>query len=84
MQRSVSILGIAAIAAAFAFATPASAKSRQRAHAAPQSQYSQVAAATVAQNNPTCVYSYGQLIGCDPDPNIRQRLGQYNGYAAVK
>jgi len=71
MQRSASILVITAVGLAVALATPAVAKPRHQTAAGPQGQYNQLAAPA---HNPNCVYRGGNLIGCDPDPNVRQQL----------
>jgi hypothetical protein len=60
------LIALAALAAAFALAAPAEAAKRKSASAQKPA---------VAQADPTAVYDYqGQLIGRDPDPNIRAMM----------
>src|SRR5207253_10625277 len=68
MQRFTAIFVATTIGIGLAFAAPAFAAPRR---AAPQSQVNQPGPPA---NNPNCVYRNGRLAGCDPDPNIRQRL----------
>jgi len=76
MHRSALVLVVAAFGLSAAFTAPAIAKPRNHLRALPQNQYNQIVAPT---GGASCVYRGGNLVGCDPDANIRQRL-QNSGY----
>ena len=77
MRRLRIATVVAAIGVAAGLATPATAatvKHRQVARAIPQAQFDQTLPRGGEAADPTGVYVGGQLVGRDPDPNVRQQL----------
>ena len=77
MGRPAIATVVAAMSVVAALAAPAAAatlKHRQAVSTAPGAQFSQVVTARDEANDPTGVYVGGQLVGRDPDPNIRQQI----------
>jgi len=68
---------VAAVSIAAGLATPAAAatlKRHQAARSAPGGQFYQALPSGGEAADPTGVYVGGQLVGRDPDPNVRQQL----------